>query len=170
MIVLIRDAWPGQSTKVYWTFSMEIFCEISAGASTWKEEKPRSRVMPRSLLCGFLSKLAVLATVLRAFDKLVLPLSTWPRTPTLKFNKEAAILNDHVIRWSCSNGHTGMGSTSNKNEKWDPLRAMKTFIRRKVGHTTGNKTFRPQDVSPLVVSPLVVSPLFSTLVVSPPIP
>ena len=29
----------------------------------------------------------------------------------------------------------------------------------------GNKTFRPQDVSPLVVSPL-----FSTLVVSPPIP
>ena len=34
----------------------------------------------------------------------------------------------------------------------------------------GNKTFRPQDVSPLVVSPLVVSPLFSTLVVSPHIP
>ena len=34
----------------------------------------------------------------------------------------------------------------------------------------GNKTFRPQDVSPLVVSTLVVSPLFSTLVVSPPIP
>ena len=33
----------------------------------------------------------------------------------------------------------------------------------------GNKTFRPQDVSPLVVSPLAVSPLFSTLVVSPPI-
>ena len=29
----------------------------------------------------------------------------------------------------------------------------------------GNKTFRPQDVSPLAVSPL-----FSTLVVSPPIP
>ena len=23
-----------------------------------------------------------------------------------------------------------------KNQKWDPLRAMKTFIRRKVGHTT----------------------------------
>ena len=40
----------------------------------------------------------------------------------------------------------------------------------------GNKTFRPQDVSPLVVSPLVVSPPFwspsrfapPTLVVSPP--
>ena len=25
---------------------------------------------------------------------------------------------------------------TNKNQKWDPLRAMKTFIRRKVGHTT----------------------------------
>ena len=24
----------------------------------------------------------------------------------------------------------------NKNQKWDPLSAMKTFIRRKVGHTT----------------------------------
>ena len=24
----------------------------------------------------------------------------------------------------------------NKNQKWDTLRAMKTFIRRKVGHTT----------------------------------
>ena len=24
----------------------------------------------------------------------------------------------------------------NKNQKWDPLRAMKTFIRRKMGHTT----------------------------------
>ena len=38
------------------------------------------------------------------------------------------------------------------------------------GVSTGNRTFRPQDVSPLVVSPLVVSPLFSTLVVSPHIP
>ena len=25
---------------------------------------------------------------------------------------------------------------TNENQKWDPLRAMKTFIRRKVGHTT----------------------------------
>ena len=25
---------------------------------------------------------------------------------------------------------------NNKNQKWDPLRAMKTFIRRKMGHTT----------------------------------
>ena len=24
---------------------------------------------------------------------------------------------------------------ANKNQKWDPLRAMKTFIRKKLGHT-----------------------------------
>ena len=29
-----------------------------------------------------------------------------------------------------------ISQTSNKTQKWDPLRAMKTFIRRKVGHTT----------------------------------
>ena len=29
----------------------------------------------------------------------------------------------------------GYPSSPNKNQKWDPLRAMKTFIRRKVGHT-----------------------------------
>ena len=28
------------------------------------------------------------------------------------------------------------GEQLNINQKWDPLRAMKTFIRRKVGHTT----------------------------------
>ena len=28
------------------------------------------------------------------------------------------------------------GHGTNKNQKWDPLRAMKIFIRRKVGHTT----------------------------------
>ena len=25
---------------------------------------------------------------------------------------------------------------ANKNQKWDPLRVMKTFIRKKMGHTT----------------------------------
>ena len=33
-------------------------------------------------------------------------------------------------------GTTPAAVKSNKNQKWDPLRAMKTFIRRKVGHTT----------------------------------
>jgi hypothetical protein len=48
-------------------------------------------VIPLSLLCGFLSKHAVLATVLKTFDKLVFPLSTCPKTPTLKLNMGAAI-------------------------------------------------------------------------------
>ena len=32
-------------------------------------------------------------------------------------------------------GTTSAAVKSNKNQKCDPLRAMKTFIRRKVGHT-----------------------------------
>ena len=35
---------------------------------------------------------------------------------------------------SCRGSYTGI--FKNKNQKWDPLRAMKTFIRKKVGHTT----------------------------------
>ena len=34
------------------------------------------------------------------------------------------------------NNHKTYTNMSDKNLKWDPLRAMKTFIRRKVGHTT----------------------------------
>ena len=33
-------------------------------------------------------------------------------------------------------GTTPAAVKSNENQKRDPLRAMKTFIRRKVGHTT----------------------------------
>ena len=33
-------------------------------------------------------------------------------------------------------GTTPAAVKLNKNQKCDPLRAMKTFIRRKVGHTT----------------------------------
>ena len=40
------------------------------------------------------------------------------------------ITND--LRW---NTHVSNVCT-NKNQKWDPLRAMKTFIRRKMGHIT----------------------------------
>ena len=54
-------------------------------AGRMKKEKPISRVMPRCLLCGFLSKQAVDWVVLKSFVKLVLPLSMCPSTPTLKF-------------------------------------------------------------------------------------
>ena len=33
-------------------------------------------------------------------------------------------------------GTTPAAVKSNESQKYDPLRAMKTFIRRKVGHTT----------------------------------
>ena len=95
MIVLMSEAWPGQSTRVYWSLEA-VRSGLSRarwpGMSTVNDEKPKSRVMPLSLLCGFLSKHAVLAVVLKTFDKLVLPLSTWPKTPTLKLNMGAAIL------------------------------------------------------------------------------
>ena len=34
---------------------------------------------------------------------------------------------------------------SNKNQKWDPWRAMKTFIRKKVGHTTYFRLIKPHQ-------------------------
>jgi len=102
MMVLMSEAWPGQSTSVYCTTPVSPCWARWVGRSSWNEENPRSRVIPRSLLCGFLSKQAVLAVVLRAFDRLVLPLSTWPRTPTLKLNMGAlgaAILS---VTWQMS--------------------------------------------------------------------
>ena len=39
-------------------------------------------------------------------------------------------------RWPAFHGPVILPYILNKNQKWDPLRAMKTFIRRKVGHTT----------------------------------
>lgn len=100
MIVRMSDACPGQSTSVIW---IRLTCKCS-GASIINEEKPRSSVIPRSWLWGFLSNAFVLnakkwvelvsnqrhsfvylAIVLNAFARLVLPESTCPRTPTLKF-------------------------------------------------------------------------------------
>jgi len=67
MMVLTREAWPGQSTRVIWrevdgeddgfssSSSSSPLCSCCCankrgGAGTWNEEKPRSKVMPRSLL------------------------------------------------------------------------------------------------------------------------
>ena len=46
------------------------------GIEPVNEENPKSSVMPLSLLCGFLSKAAVDATVESAFEREVLPEST----------------------------------------------------------------------------------------------
>jgi hypothetical protein len=64
---------------------------MGAGAGTGaqtgisKAEKPRSRVIPRSWLCLLLSKAAVDARVESTFASVVLPLSTCPKIPMLKF-------------------------------------------------------------------------------------
>jgi len=55
MMVRTSDACPGQSTRVTWRPSTS--CRL---------EKPRSRVIPRLWLCGFLSKAAVDPCVLMA--------------------------------------------------------------------------------------------------------
>jgi len=67
MIVRIREACPGQSTRVNWRLSYGCCPPLSrrwSGKSTVKEEKPRSSVIPRSRDCGFLSKAAVEAVLL----------------------------------------------------------------------------------------------------------
>lgn len=58
------------------------------GKGRVNEENPRSRVMPRSLDCGCLSRAAVERVVDRAATRLVLPLSTWPKTPMLMLHVE----------------------------------------------------------------------------------
>lgn len=50
-----------------------------------KAENPRSRVMPRALLCGCLSKAAVDSSVLKARTSDVFPESTCPNIPTFTF-------------------------------------------------------------------------------------
>jgi len=58
MTVRMSEAWPGQSTSV--NCSTSAASPASAGGNgTQKDEKPRSSVIPRSLLCGFLSSAAV---------------------------------------------------------------------------------------------------------------
>ncbi len=88
IIVRMREACPGQSTSVncrlsYCLSPLDSFS--CPGNGTVNALKPRSSVMPRSLDCGFLSKAAVEAVLLSARARDVFPLSTWPRTPTLKF-------------------------------------------------------------------------------------
>lgn len=89
MIVRIREACPGQSTRVNCRLSYCCWPPLSrrwSGRPTVNEEKPRSSVIPLSRDCGFLSKAAVDAVLLSALASEVFPLSTCPSTPTLKFN------------------------------------------------------------------------------------
>ena len=51
------------------------------------------------------------------------------------------------IYWTKSSSEPMGNSQSNynKNQKWDPLRSMKTFIRRKMGHTTSFRLLKPHQ-------------------------
>lgn len=100
MIVRIREACPGQSTRVNCRLSYCCLPPLSgrwSGISTVKEEKPRSSVIPLSRDCGFLSKAAVDAVLLSALASDVFPLSTCPSTPMLKFNVLARLPADSDI-------------------------------------------------------------------------
>ena len=85
MMVLISEACPGQSTKVNCTFSKpEEVRRVGIGIE--KEENPRSKVIPRSRLCGFLSKAAVDVTVLSALAV-----------------KEICYMNENILYLFCTN-------------------------------------------------------------------
>ena len=91
MMVRIRDAWPGQSTRVNWRYYSLIYLSNLVGTRVKKAEKPRSKVMPRSCDWGFLSRLAVDVTALRIRQMEVFPGSTCPRTPMLMLR--------HLLGW-----------------------------------------------------------------------
>ena len=86
MIVRMSEAWPGQSTRVICIAPASSWPTSCSGSSVTNDENPRSSVIPRSLLCGCLSKHAVEPTVDSARERLVFPESTWPRMPTLMFS------------------------------------------------------------------------------------
>lgn len=92
IIVLISDACPGQSTSVNWRYLLGSWCSIGWGMRVKKEEKPRSRVIPRSLDWGLLSREAVEATWVSTRQMEVLPESTCPSTPTLMFRQSGGLM------------------------------------------------------------------------------
>mmetsp|Transcript_30394 Transcript_30394/g.65634 ORF Transcript_30394/g.65634 Transcript_30394/m.65634 type:complete len:371 (-) Transcript_30394:510-1622(-) len=57
-----------------------------SGNGNKNAENPKSKVIPLARLCLLLSNAAVLSTLLRVLTKEVLPVSTWPRTPTFKLS------------------------------------------------------------------------------------
>ena len=63
--------------------------------------------------------------------KLLRPCGQNTRTPIDPYSSD----RKRVISYGLPTGYRSVW-LSNKNQKWDPLRAMKTSIRKKVGHTT----------------------------------
>lgn len=59
IIVFIKEACPGQSTNVNWKNYYFMILSNLIGTLVKNAENPRSRVIPLSCDCGFLSRLAV---------------------------------------------------------------------------------------------------------------
>lgn len=93
MIVRIKEACPGQSTRVNWKYFYFTFASNYSETRVVNEEKPRSRVIPLYFDWGLLSRLAVDATWVRTRQIEVLPESTWPRTPTLILRQSLGLID-----------------------------------------------------------------------------
>ncbi len=83
MIVFNKDPCPGQSTKVNCKYSSFPLFVNFYGIFVRKAENPKSKVIPLSCDCGFLSSDAVDVISLKILHNDVFPESTWPKTPTL---------------------------------------------------------------------------------------
>ena len=92
IIVLIKDAWPGQSTRVNWKYFYFTLVYNYSDTRVINEEKPKSKVIPLYWDWGLLSKLAVDATCVNTLQIDVLPESTWPKTPTLIFMQSFGLM------------------------------------------------------------------------------
>lgn len=65
------------------------------GTLVTKDENPKSSVIPLSLDCGLLSRLAVDATWVNTLQIDVLPESTCPRTPTFTLRQSTGLMADN---------------------------------------------------------------------------
>lgn len=83
IIVLIRSAWPGQSTNVNCKYLAYVYFSNRNGTYVKNAENPRSIVIPLYWDWGFLSRDAVDITELNILHIDVFPLSTCPNTPIL---------------------------------------------------------------------------------------
>lgn len=90
----MRDACPGQSTKVNCKYYYFTSLSNLVGTLVKNAEKPRSRVIPLSWDWGFLSRLAVDVTSLRILQRDVFPESTCPKTPILILRHLAGWIRD----------------------------------------------------------------------------
>ncbi|RNA05612.1 hypothetical protein BpHYR1_034899 [Brachionus plicatilis] len=112
--------------------------------------------MPRCLLWGFLSKHAVLATVLNALARLVLPLSTWPRTPILKFRVDMEFEIQYLLNAN-SLGKLDLGFELNQADfKYRTLAHRRSNFSRLRQDPFLNKRMREKNLKKLVLLLIII--------------